>query len=250
MKLLILGAGGNSGLRLVRMGLTAGHEVTAFVRNERKFNEQLAVANPKGLSVRTGDVTDEAAVAAAMAGNNAVVNAAGNATEPKGYVPLVAGIIRAAEKALGPGGRFWLFGGAAALDIPGTAKMTVDLPLVPKIFQAHKSNFARVSATKLDWSMLCPGPMTEAPDGKPHQGLRVSADVWPVPRPALTKMLPSIATAIAFARKMPEMTITYEDAAHVILSNLTPNGPYARRRVGVALPPGMKGHKKLPTAAR
>ena len=250
MKLLILGAGGNSGLRLVRMGLAAGHDVTAFVRNERKFTEQLAIANPKGLTVRTGDVTDETALTAAMAGQDAVINAAGTATEPKGYVPLVAGIIRAADKALGPGGRFWLFGGAAALDIPGTAKMTVDLPLIPKMFKAHKTNFERVSQTKLDWSMLCPGPMTEAPDGKPHQGLRVSADIWPFPRPAITKLLPAIATAIAFARKMPEMTITYEDAADVMLTNLAPNGPYSRRRVGIALPCGMKGHKKLPSAKR
>jgi hypothetical protein len=103
MKLLILGAGGNSGLRLVRMDLAAGHDVTAFVRNERKFAGQLAVADTKRLTVRAGDVTDEAAVAAAMTGQRAVINAAGNATEPKGYVPLVAGVIRAAVKALGPG---------------------------------------------------------------------------------------------------------------------------------------------------
>ena len=80
MKLLILGAGGNSGLRLVRMGLAAGHDVTAFVRNESKFKDQLAMANPKGLTIRTGDVTDEIALAAAMSGQNAVINAAGNAT--------------------------------------------------------------------------------------------------------------------------------------------------------------------------
>jgi hypothetical protein len=128
--------------------------------------------------------------------------------------------------------------------------MTVDLPLIPKIFRAHKTNFELASKTKLDWSMLCPGPMTEAPDGKPHQGLRVSADIWPVPRPAITKILPAFATAIAFARRMPEMTITYEDAAEVVLGNLAPNGPYSKKRVGIALPVGMKGRKALPTAAK
>lgn len=109
MKLLILGASGNSGLRFVRMGLAAGHEVTAFIRNERKFAEQLTVA------VLTG----ETAVATATAGHNAVINAGGSAIEPKGYVPLIAGIIRAAEQAFGTGGRFWFFGAAATPDIPG-----------------------------------------------------------------------------------------------------------------------------------
>lgn len=115
MKLLILGASGNSGLRFVRMGLGAGHEVTAFIRNERKFAEQLTLANPKGLTVLTG----ETAVATATAGHNAVINAGGSAIEPKGYVPLIAGIIRAAEQAFGTGGRFWFFGAAATPDIPG-----------------------------------------------------------------------------------------------------------------------------------
>jgi hypothetical protein len=162
---------------------------------------------------------------------------------------MIATIIAAAEQALGPGGRFWLFGGAAALDVPGTKLMTVDLPMVPPVFRAHKTNFERVSGTKLDWSMLCPGPRTEARAGAPHKGLRVSADVWPVPRPGITKFLPLIATSIAFRNAMPEMTITYEDAAHVILSNLAPNGPFSKRRVGVALPVGLKGRKKLPTGA-
>jgi putative NADH-flavin reductase len=243
MKLLILGATGNSGLRLVRMGVDAGHDVTAFVRSERKLADLLGGQVPQKLSVYVGDVTDKAALVAAMRGQGAVVNAAGNATQPAGYVPMVATIIDAAEEALGVGGRFWLFGGAAALDVPGTKRMTVDLPMVPAIFKAHKANFERVSKSKLDWSMLCPGPMTEATDGKPHEGLRVTADVWPVPRPAATRFLPLIATTIAFRNAMPQMTITYEDAAQVILSNLDANGPYSRRRVGVALPPGVKRHK-------
>jgi uncharacterized protein len=181
-----------------------------------------------------------------MAGQHVVINAAGVLGSGADFLKIVATVIRTADKTLGPGGRFWVFGGAGVLDVPGTNIMTVDLPMVPAIFKAHKTNFELVSKTKLDWSMMCPGPMTEAPDGKPHQGLRVSADIWPVPRPAITKFLPRIATALAFARKMPELTITYEDAAHVILNNLASNGPYARKRVGVALPPGLKGRKALP----
>jgi putative NADH-flavin reductase len=246
MKLLVLGAAGNSGQRLVRAGLARGHEVTAFVRSERKFGDALGAQRPHSLNIIVGDVTDKSALVSAIAGQDAVVNAAGNATQPDGYVQLVAAVIAAAEQALGTGGRFWFFGGAAALDVPGTKRMTVELPKIPSIFRAHKINFERVSKSSLDWSMLCPGPMTEAPDGQPHRGLRVSIDIWPVTRPAFTRVLPPIATTIAFRNAMPEMTITYEDAAQVILDNLTPNGPYARKRVGIALPLGLKGRKELP----
>jgi hypothetical protein len=42
---------------------------------------------------------------------------------------------------------------------------------------------------------------------------------------------------------VPELTISYEDAAEVILDNLSKNGRFSRRRVGVALPPGVRNYK-------
>ena len=47
-----------------------------------------------------------------------------------------------------------------------------------------------------------------------------------------------------FKQKVPELTISYEDAAEVILDNLSQNGRFFRRRVGVALPPGLRNYKK------
>jgi hypothetical protein len=34
---------------------------------------------------------------------------------------------------------FWLFGGAAVLDVPGAHMMGVDLPKVPKVYEAHRA---------------------------------------------------------------------------------------------------------------
>lgn len=246
MKILVLGAGGNSGLRIVRAALAQGHDVTALARDEAKLRAALAVPDGSRLSVRAGDVTDTKVLVTAMEGQTAVVNAAGNLAKPEGYVALISGIIRTADQVLGKDGRFWLFGGAGVLDVPGTSRMTVDLPLIPKVFRAHRENLETVRKTALDWSMLCPGPMVDAADGRPHDGLRISADVWPVDRPAATRFLPAMATAIAFARKLGEMTITYEDAADVIVGHLARGGPYVRRRVGIALPPGMRGKKTNP----
>ena len=93
--------------------------------------------------------------------------------------------------------------------------------------------------------MLCPGPMIGAPDGKPTEGLRLSEDQWPVERPTFTYFLPHLALSIAFRQKISEMTISYEDAAEVILDHLAPNGRFGRKRVGVALPIGLKRHKRF-----
>ena len=59
MKLLILGATGNMGQRLLAQGLARGHAITAFVRNRAKLQQQLGTAVPPGLAVFEGDVNDE-----------------------------------------------------------------------------------------------------------------------------------------------------------------------------------------------
>jgi hypothetical protein len=94
-----------------------------------------------------------------------------------------------------------------------------------------------VPQSPLDWSMLCPGPMIA---GGPTMGLRLSVNEWPVARPAYTYVLPKLALAFAFKQKLPELTISYEDAAEVILDNISKDGRFSRRRVGVALPPGLR----------
>ena len=55
---------------------------------------------------------------------------------------------------------------------------------------------------------------------------------------------PRLALAFAFKQRVPEMTVSYEDAAEVILDNLSRSGRFSRRRVGVALPPGLRNYKK------
>ena len=91
--------------------------------------------------------------------------------------------------------------------------------------------------------MLCPGPMIASENGKPTRDLRLSVDEWPMARPAYTYVLPRLALVFAFKQKVPELTISYEDAAEVILDNLSKNGRFFRRRVGVALPPGLRNYK-------
>jgi hypothetical protein len=249
MKLCIIGATGNCGVRLVRAPLERGCHVTAVVRDKAKLEGSLGAGPTANLTAVELSLEDKDALVAAMQGCDAVINAAGNANDGPAYAPLVQRVINAADAALGAGGRFWFFGGAAALDVPGTSLMTVDLPKVPRIFEAHRANLEHVRTTRLDWSMLCPGPMIPAPDGRPTTGLRLSEECWPVERPPFTYVLPRIALSLAFKQSMPEMTVYYEDAAAVILDHLAPNGRFSRKRVGVALPSGMRRHKDYAPAS-
>ncbi len=239
MKILVLGAAGETGSRLVIAATQAGQQVSAYVRDADKLAGRLG-GQAKATNVLVGEVLDEARLAAAMSGQEAVINAAGNAWDGDSFARTVQSTIAVAEKALGPGGRYWMFGGAGVLDVPGTNLLGVDLPGVPAVYRAHRANFETVKATQLDWSMLCPGPMIPSPTGRAHEGLRLVADTWPFAGPRFASVLPRLALTIAFARHRGEITITYEDAVAVILQHLERKGPFARRRVGVALPLGVK----------
>jgi uncharacterized protein len=159
------------------------------------------------------------------------------------FTSLVQKVIQQTMNGLGAGGRFWQFGGVAVLDIPGTNLKGVDLPMVPKVYELHRTNLNMLTNSSLDWSMLCPGPMIEAPNREPTKGLRLSVDQWPVQPPPYASLLPKAALAFAFKQRVPKLTISYEDAADVILSNLDRNGPFSRKRVGVALPVEMRNFK-------
>src|SRR5215471_11436257 len=240
MKIILLGATGNTGRRILRLALQRGHEVTAFVRDEAKLVSLVDGRVPPNLRVSVGDISKSVDIARVMAGHKVAINAAGQVTDGATFTQLVRTVIDAAVASLGEGGRFWLFGGAAVLDVPGAHMMGVDLPKVPKVYEAHRANFNAVRGSPLDWSMLCPGRMIA---GEPTMGLRLSVDEWPVARPAYTYVLPKLALAFALKQKMPELTISYEDAAEVILDNLSKGGRFSRRRVGVALPPGLRNYK-------
>jgi hypothetical protein len=70
--LLIFGASGRTGRHLLEQGLSAGHTVTAFVRDRRALSSR----HPK-LHIIEGDVLNPDAVDAAMLGQRAVLSALG-----------------------------------------------------------------------------------------------------------------------------------------------------------------------------
>jgi len=71
MKLLVLGASGATGSWLTRLSAQAGHEVTALVRPGTAF------VAPANVRVIRGEALDAAAIAAAVAGQDAVASCLG-----------------------------------------------------------------------------------------------------------------------------------------------------------------------------
>lgn len=72
MNIVLFGASGTIGQRILHEALNRGHSVTAIVRNP----EQIELNSPD-LTVKAGDVLNPAYVAQAVAGYDAVISATG-----------------------------------------------------------------------------------------------------------------------------------------------------------------------------
>jgi putative NADH-flavin reductase len=101
--------------------------------------------------VSIGDISKSADIAKVMTGHDVAINAAGNVREGSNFIQLVQTVVDAAITSLGEGGRLWQFGSAAVLTVPGTHIMAVDLPKVPKAYEAHRSNLEALRKSPLDW---------------------------------------------------------------------------------------------------
>lgn len=129
MKVLLVGATGNLGFRLIATLLTHGHTVVASVRSSSKLESLIPSSVFQQITVAQGDATDSVAIKRAILSNNceAIINTAGVASLApwaKSDLPVIfravldgvkeAGLER--QKPL----RTWFLGGLGALYYPGT----------------------------------------------------------------------------------------------------------------------------------
>jgi hypothetical protein len=82
----------------------------------------------------------------------------------------------------------------------------VDLPKVSSTYWPHRVNFGRIQATQLDWRVLCPGPMVEAPAIGIDRA-RIAMDRLPVQLPAIVQVLPGVLILLFFAYRVPDMIV-------------------------------------------
>lgn len=133
MKVLLLGATGNVGSRMIPALLAHKHQIIAYVRTPAKIPSE-----PKSQlsSIVTGSAIDSAAIKAAILSNNcdAVVNAAGVAGTTRfhsqgDFQAIFAAVVKAAAevgKERGTPIRCWLMSGFGILDSPKTPYVMSD----------------------------------------------------------------------------------------------------------------------------
>lgn len=155
MNVVVYGATGRAGARIVQELVQHGHKVTAVARN---------VANvPAGVETRQDDLADAAKIASTISGADAVVSAY---APPQGDTDQLLGVtereIAAVEKAGNV--RLIVVGGAASLEVaPGvTLLASGHLPAewVP-IATSHEKALRRLQASGINWTYFSPAAFFE-----------------------------------------------------------------------------------------
>jgi putative NADH-flavin reductase len=152
--IIVFGAGGRAGRRVVTEALRRGHGVTAVVRDPTRHSDLAG-------TVVSGDVTDAATVAALAAGHDAAVNAAARLDVPAGdFFPaaaraLTSGLAKADVPrlvAIGIGTTLEATPGVAVHDSPG-------FPAEHRTFSlGHAAQLDVLRAASLDWVLIVPPP--------------------------------------------------------------------------------------------
>lgn len=159
MKIILFGATGDVGSRIMAEALARDHAVTAVVRRDAQ-----AKSLPPSVTARIADVSNTDQVADLMAGHDLAISAL---RPPDGQeerlVALTQSVLDAAARS---SLRILVVGGAASLKMPDQSGDTVltapgFLPdAVVPIAKACQTQYERCSAEKrVDWSYLCPPAM-------------------------------------------------------------------------------------------
>jgi putative NADH-flavin reductase len=159
MQLVVFGATGNVGQRVVGEALRRGHEVVGVVRDPE------AVESPdERVRLVKGDATNADDVAKVARGADAVVSAISPRPNARGLpAPSLAANSRALIKGLRDAGvkRVLYVGGASSLEVaPG--KALADTPDFPEIYRAEARegrealDIWRKDAKGLEWTYLSP----------------------------------------------------------------------------------------------
>ncbi|KAH3963997.1 hypothetical protein HBH70_230070 [Parastagonospora nodorum] len=245
MKVLIIGATGNFGVRLVPALLAHGHHVVAFVRSASKLESLLPDSLHCQITVVGGSAKDSGAVKNAIIdhGCDAVVNTAGlSAVAPWAHTDLpvifrsVVEAVREAGKERAAPVRAWFLGGQGVLNFPGTKIMMSSY--VP-IFLEHRENYnllRSLPSDSIEWSMFCPNtmvPESASPTTTVQSKLVASADVPPLWKDSWIKHIPLIGRTLVCAINAMRYRTTLEQSAEFIAADLESHeSPWVGRRVG------------------
>lgn len=164
----LFGATGRTGSRVLARLLARGDRVQALVRDPARL-----APHPR-LVARAGDARDAAAVAATLAGSDAVVVALGLAdisAPTTAFSDAVRSIVEAMRER-GPR-RIVAIASAGALPDPRGGVRSEHAPPGPftHIGAEHARNVRTLAASGLDWTLMCPVDLVDRPAGRVRTAL-------------------------------------------------------------------------------
>jgi putative NADH-flavin reductase len=158
MRLFILGATGGTGRQLIDQALARGHHVTAFVRSPEKLRSRR-----EGLGVQQGDPRDAAVLTAALSGHDAVLSALG----PPGprRSTILSDSARATVAAMQSTSmrRLLIVSAAILFEDMGVLAALLRRTLLKNVVIGSGEMEQIVTASNLDWTILRPPRLTNAP---------------------------------------------------------------------------------------
>jgi uncharacterized protein len=164
MKIVVFGAGGNIGSRIVKEALARGHSVVAVTRDPTRSKSP----DPRVQMVK-GDATDAASVASVVRGADAVVNAISPRPGSVGKAPSLVEAARGLLSVLPKSGvkRLLVVGGAGSLANASGVQL-VDAPDFPAAYkrealeQREALEVYRREGGGVDWTYLSPAAVIQA----------------------------------------------------------------------------------------
>ncbi len=160
MKVLVVGAAGKTGRAVVEQALKAGHQVTALVHSDNGYDVG-------GVAVRVGDASDPETAAAAVTGQDAVIDTVGGKT-PYKHTTLETSVATTIVAAM----RDHDVRRLVVTSSLGVGDSTANTPLSTKIAVAtflrgstpDKAGMeAAVRSSGLDWVITRPAILTDKP---------------------------------------------------------------------------------------
>ena len=152
MKVVLYGASGRAGSRILDELLARGHQVLAVARDAQK-----GIQRP-GVTVATDDLSDVRHTAEVVEGADAVVSAY---APPQGDTDQLVGVTQRLVEAIARSGvpRFLMIGGAGTLEVAPGLTLTDSGKLPPEwlpIAQSHGRAFEVLRSSPINWTYLCP----------------------------------------------------------------------------------------------
>ena len=253
MRVLLLGATGNLGLRLIPALLAHKHTVIVYVRSPDKLRQFISPALYNLITVTTGDTLDSSAVEAALRTHScdALVQTSGthrpfNEEQELGRMATSVSnaAIRISRERGGKPVRGWVIGGLSSMEYPGTGGWQIQDYMPGWLLLHHYQTelvMKDMSTSEFEWSLLCVAMMRpvstsidvlERPRG---HGLAVGTGAPPAWKDGWLRYVPFIGVYLNLIGAIMSYTTKLDDVADLIAEDLARNdsSPYVGKFVAM-----------------